>query len=77
MSTYHARPARYAQGACGRCGKDPAEGVAQINDAWYCHGDWTQSYKPTCYEIAQMGQAMEGVARFLLERQSDSTGASE
>lgn len=35
---------------CAHCGKDPAEGLATIDDERYCHGDWQES--PTCYEIA-------------------------
>lgn len=35
--------------ACARCGKDPADGLATINDDRYCHGEET----PSCYEIAQ------------------------
>lgn len=55
----------YAQGACGHCGSDPAEGYAQINDTWYCHGDWTTNYEPTCFEIAQVGQAIELAQKWL------------
>lgn len=37
-------------GPCGRCGKNPAEGFASINDEWFCHdGD---GIEPTCYMLA-------------------------
>ena len=36
---------------CAHCGKNPAEGLATIDDVRYCHGDWQPS--PTCYERMQ------------------------
>jgi hypothetical protein len=36
---------------CGWCGKDPAEGVASVNDTFYCHGD--EDPEPTCYMRSQ------------------------
>lgn len=44
---------------CARCGKDPADGFAMLNDDRFCHGDdnWQPgdpwSAKATCYELAQ------------------------
>lgn len=39
---------------CGWCG-NPVEGVAQINDTWYCHPD--DETKPDCYAMAQHVEA--------------------
>lgn len=36
--------------ACGRCGKDPADGFATIGDTRFCHGDSTYP-EPTCYML--------------------------
>lgn len=33
---------------CGRCGLDPAAGLATINDVRFCH----EGESPTCYELA-------------------------
>lgn len=40
-------------GACGRCGKNPAEGSATINGVPYCHGDYDE--EPTCYMRSSWG----------------------
>lgn len=40
-------------GPCGFCGKNPASGIARVNDVWYCHGD--DDPEPTCYMRASWG----------------------
>jgi hypothetical protein len=41
--------------ACGRCGKDPADGLATINGVRYCHPDHTSGsgHPEDCYSLAQ------------------------
>lgn len=36
---------------CYWCGRDPAAGLASINDHRFCHGD--DDPEPTCYQMAQ------------------------
>lgn len=51
--------------ACGRCGKDPADGFAMIGDTRYCHGDSHPEGRPdltvpTCYELTGIGSEWTG-----------------
>jgi hypothetical protein len=35
---------------CARCGRETATGLAFIDNARYCHGDF--DIEPTCYELS-------------------------
>lgn len=67
-------------GQCAACGKDPAEGFAQINDDWYCHPD----EGPSCFQartilqpalhaaVAKEFEATRSRMREMLERDADA-----
>lgn len=54
----------YAKGPCARCGKDPAEGFAMINDEYFCHGDFPGT---TCYELAQWALSTKRMQEWIQE----------
>jgi hypothetical protein len=60
---------RSERAECGRCGKDPAEGFAEIDGVRYCHGT---SQAVTCYENAVLSQGPDDLtsAYWRVERYS-------